>query len=77
MPDITLTVADDHLANIAAVADAARAAGMRVAQVLDQVGVICGSASDDCASTLRDLDGVDAVEAAATFRLPPPDSRVQ
>ncbi|MGV9714020.1 hypothetical protein ACWDTI_25560 [Gordonia sp. NPDC003424] len=74
---VTLTVADDHMGKITEIAAAARAAGMQVDQVLDQVGVICGSAPDGCAPTLRELDGVDAVEVGQTFRVPPPDSPTQ
>ncbi|MFW0793777.1 hypothetical protein AAFP30_08200 [Gordonia sp. CPCC 205515] len=77
MHDVTLTVADDHLGKITEVAAAARAAGMTVDQVLDQVGVICGTAPERCAPALQALDGVDAVELGQTFRVPPPDSPVQ
>lgn len=77
MPEITLTVADDHVGRINTVADAARAAGMQVNEVLAQVGVICGTAPEACTPALLALDGVDGVEAAATYRLAPPESPVQ
>lgn len=77
MHDVTLTVADDHVGKIVEVAAAARAAGMRVDQVLDQVGVICGTAPEGCAPRLQALDGVDAVELGETYLVNPPDSPVQ
>ncbi|GAA1482983.1 hypothetical protein GCM10009624_34230 [Gordonia sinesedis] len=77
MPEITLTVADDHLATIGQVAEAARAAGMKVTQVLDDAGIISGHAPEDCTPALRDIDGVDAVEGGRSFRAAPPDSGVQ
>lgn len=77
MPDITLTVADDHLARITQVADAARAAGMQVDEVLDRVGMICGSAPEGCRPALEGLDGVESVEQSRTYHLAPPDSPIQ
>ncbi len=77
MHDITLTVDDDHVAQIHDVADAARAVGMHVSEVLDNIGIICGSAPASCRPALQDLDGVVDVETGRSYRAAPPDSDVQ
>jgi hypothetical protein len=74
VPDrITVTVTDDHLDGIEALAERLRAAGVRVEQVLGPIGVITGEAPPGW-QALADLDGVAGVEAQRTVRLPPPGS---
>jgi cation transporter-like permease len=72
---ITVTVAAD--ADIEAVAEQLRAAGMTVEQVLRAVGVITGTVAAEQRAALADLPGVLAVEPEQAFRLPPPDSGIQ
>ncbi len=74
---LTVTVADDHLAQTPAVAEQLRAAGMRVDQVLDAVGVITGWVSAEHRPSIEAVPGVAAVEEETTFQLAPPDSEVQ
>ena len=47
---------------------------MHVAQVLDGIGVITGSAPDDVRHTLAEVDGVASVDEQLTHQLPPPDA---
>jgi hypothetical protein len=68
---ITVTVADDHMEAIEALADRLRAAGMDVDLVLGPVGLITGSAPPGW-EAWRDLDGVADVEAQRTVHVPPP-----
>lgn len=68
---ITITVADDHLDGIDALADRLRVAGVRIEQVLGPIGVITGEAPAGW-QALADLDGVAGVEAQRAVRLPPP-----
>ena len=75
--DVTVTVADDHVARTGAVADRLRAAGMTVDQVLVAVGIITGSVPAARRPEIEALPGVAAVEEETTFRLPPPDADVQ
>jgi cation transporter-like permease len=72
---ITVTVAAD--ADAEAVAEALRAAGMTVEQVLRAVGVITGTVSTETRTALAEVPGVLAIEAEQTFRVPPPDSELQ
>jgi hypothetical protein len=72
---LSVTVDDGHA--IEEVAAGLRARGMEVAQVLEGIGVITGSAPDDVRHTLSEVEGVASVDAQLTHRLPPPDSPVQ
>ncbi|MFP2924585.1 hypothetical protein ACLESO_05090 [Pyxidicoccus sp. 3LG] len=53
-----------------------RAAGLDVEQVLEETGVVLGSAAPDRLPALRAVQGA-TVEAQRTFQLAPPDSDVQ
>ncbi len=74
---VTVTVADDHLAQTAAVAEQLRSAGMNVEQVLDAVGVVTGWVQAEQQPSIEALPGVAAVEEETTVHLAPPDSEVQ
>ena len=77
MVSISVTVDDEHLARIGDVAAGLRANGMQVDQVLDQLGVISGSAPEDRQQSLQAVAGVKSVEASHHFQIPPPDAPVQ
>ena len=70
-----MTVGDGHAAED--VAERLRARGMEVAQVLDGIGVITGSAPDEVRADLAGVEGVASVDEQLTHQLPPPDSSVQ
>jgi hypothetical protein len=74
---VTVTVHDDQLAEIDQLADRLRAAGMRVDQVLSNIGVITGALPQEKRSAVREMPGVAAVEEETTFRISPPDADVQ
>jgi hypothetical protein len=60
------------------VAAALQDAGLRLGAELPETGVITGSVEDEAAiEPLREVEGVEAVEQAQEFQLPPPDSDVQ
>jgi hypothetical protein len=75
MVHLSVTVDDEHA--IEEVAAGLRARGMDVAQVLDGIGVITGSAPDDVRHTLVEVEGVASVDEQLTHQLPPPDAPVQ
>ncbi|HEY0168757.1 MAG TPA: hypothetical protein VGB75_17055 [Jatrophihabitans sp.] len=77
MTAITVTVDDAHLDKIEELAAQLRDSGMQVDQVLNEVGVICGSAPYECQNDLCAVPGVESVEGARAFQLPPPESSVQ
>jgi hypothetical protein len=77
MAAVRVTVDDDHLDKIDEVAAELRNSGMQVDQVLNEVGVISGSVPDDRRQVLGTVTGVESIEEATTFQLPPPDSPIQ
>lgn len=77
MVHVSVTVDDGHLEQIGRVADALRNSGMQVEQVLDALGMITGSVSEDRRSSLGDIAGVVSVDAEMGIQLPPPDSPIQ
>jgi hypothetical protein len=77
MVQLSVTVDDGHLPAINEIAQALRAQGMRVEQVLDGLGIITGSAPADSRPALTGVEGVVSVDEALTHQLPPPDSAVQ
>ncbi len=74
---VTVTVADDRLDAIDSVAEALRGAGMKVEQVLGAVGIITGSVPADKRQAVAGIAGVSSIEDETTFRLPPPDAKIQ
>jgi hypothetical protein len=77
MVQVSVSVDDGHLDAITEVADRLRAQGMEVAQVLDGIGVITGSAPAGAREALAGVEGVSSVDEQLTHQLPPPDASVQ
>ncbi len=77
MPDITVTVDDDHVPVIDGVVEALRARGMRVDQVLAGLGMVTGSAPVAAQVSLAEVTGVASVDEQLRTQLAPPDSSVQ
>ena len=77
MPEITVTVDDEHLHKISEVAAAARARGLRISEVNTEVGVISGSVDADNQAAVESVPGVSSVEESASYQLPPSDSPLQ
>jgi len=75
MVQLSVTVDDGH--EIEEVAAGLRARGMEVAQVLDGIGVITGSAPDEVRGDLAGVEGVATVSVGLDHQLPPPDAPVQ
>lgn len=75
--NVTVTIADSHVAQIDDVARRLRRAGMRVDGVLATIGMITGSAPAARLAALEAVSGVAGVEEQATFRIAPPDAEVQ
>lgn len=74
---VVISVADDQLARLTEVVDELRAAGLRVGEVLDSVGVVTGTVDGAAVSALSTVPGVLEVERSRVYRVPPPDSSVQ
>ena len=76
MVNINVTVHQEYLSAIADVADALRARGMQVEQILE-MGFITGSAPDDSLVDLKKVSGVQSVDEELGYQLPPPDDDIQ
>jgi hypothetical protein len=77
MVQVTVTIDQHHVPSIGDVADVLRRAGMQVDQVLDDVGVVVGTIDPAAEHSLRSVDGVQSVDRALSFQLPPPDAPIQ
>ena len=72
---VSITVDEEHLAALHEVVEALRERGMQVEAVLEGLGMVTGSAPD--AETLRQVEGVSAVDAGIEHHIPPPEDVVQ
>lgn len=75
--EVVITIAEQHRSSIDAVAGRLKAAGLKNPQTLKSAGLITGTASAKKFSQLRGVNGVEAVEAAGTVQLAPPNSPIQ
>lgn len=69
-----VTLASDRL--VSEVSKELTQTGFDVDQVLDQIGCITGSASDEVAQKLRKVPGVADVSPESTIQLPPSDESI-
>jgi hypothetical protein len=77
MVKVTVTVDPQHVDAIADVAEELRARGMRVEQVLGEVGMVLGTIDAGAEQSVRAVDGVQSVDRSLDYRIPPPDAPVQ
>jgi hypothetical protein len=77
MKNVVITIAPDYSAAMEPVVEALREHGMQVDQVLPEVGIISGRATDDQSLSNLYVEGVASVEEGMHFQLPPPESPVQ
>ncbi|GAA1116862.1 hypothetical protein [Arthrobacter flavus] len=73
----TVTVDDLHRSAIQEVAEQLRSCGLEVDRVLGTVGMITGSAPENCRPDLEAVEGVSSVDGETRVLLPPPDSDIQ
>lgn len=72
---VSVTVDEEHRAVLHEVVAALRGRGMQVDAVLESLGMVTGSTTD--AETLRQVDGVSAVDGGVEHRIAPPGDEVQ
>lgn len=73
---VSITVDEEHRATLHQVVEALRERGMQVEAVLEGLGMVTGSAPD--AETLRQVEGVSAVDAGGMeHHVPPPGDELQ
>jgi len=72
-----VSIDDEHLEQISAVAEELSGHGLQVGQVLEGLGVITGEVAEDKQESLRAVAGVESVDPEMDVRIPPPDAPVQ
>lgn len=79
MAKVTLSVSvdDQHLDRFPEVVKRCKAAGLKVEEQMDAIGVITGSIDASKVDALQQVEGVAHVEQSRSFQIPPPDSPVQ
>ncbi|MDQ3610734.1 MAG: hypothetical protein M4D85_03830 [Actinomycetota bacterium] len=78
MSHISVSIDDEHLESMSSVARALQDQGMQVEQVLDGVGIITGSISEERRLLLASVPGVAAIaDSSLTYQLPSPDAGIQ
>lgn len=73
---VVVSVADDQVEDMSTVVEALRHAGLRVHEVLENVGVVTGTVDGDALGSLSTVPGVAEVERSHVVEVPPPDSPV-
>jgi hypothetical protein len=71
------TVLLDENVDAAAVLKRLRAAGFKVEQSMESIGVVTGTVPDGKMASIRKITGVKSVELEQDYQLAPPDSPVQ
>ncbi len=72
-----MSIDDEHLTRLSSVVQELQERGLEVEQVLDGVGLVTGTVTDEHRGGLALVPGVASVDGALTFQLPSPDSAVQ
>ncbi len=75
--EIVVSVDDRNLGRLDEIAAALERMGMKVEHRMPSLGTISGVADAATVEEIRAVAGVEAVEVARTFQLPPSDSEVQ
>ena len=72
--NLTIAVADQHMGHILEVAQHLQDIGFRVEQIMDEVGIITGSCDDCQMGAVKNVEGVDSVEADNAVWISPPNA---
>lgn len=75
--EVVVSVEDEHLERLSAVAEELRSAGMAVGEVMDELGIVSGSIEPGKMEDLSAVTGVASIERSREVGIPPPDSPVQ
>ena len=75
--EIVVSVDDENLGRLDEIASALERMGVKVQNRMSSLGTISAVADAAAVDRIRAVAGVEAVEVARTFEIPPPDSEVQ
>lgn len=79
MSTVSLSVAvdDNYMNRMSEVVQKLEAAGMKVEQVMETLGIITGSCDSQKVEALSGVEGVTHVERSRSYQIAPPDSEIQ
>lgn len=75
--NLSISVDDDHMTKIAEVVQNLKKAGMKVENLLDQLGIVTGWCESEKVAKLSQVEGVSDVESERAVQLAPPTSHIQ
>jgi fructose-1,6-bisphosphatase/sedoheptulose 1,7-bisphosphatase-like protein len=75
--NVIVLIDDSYRDRFAEVVDRAKAAGLRIDQLLQDSGVVTGSISAGKRRDLEQIQGIAAVETQRDIQIPPPKSDIQ
>jgi hypothetical protein len=75
--ELLVTIDDDYVDKAATVVASLKKAGLTGVTLLEETGIVTGSAAPSKIAALRKVAGVRAVEESARIQLAPPDAPVQ
>ncbi len=75
--NLLISVEDNDRKQILEVVQALQTSGVKIEQVMEQIGVITGSIDSEQVERVSRVEGVAAVEVEQEFQLEPPESEIQ
>jgi hypothetical protein len=72
-----VTLSDDHVHRIGAIAESLAKKGLKISHVLESSGIISGTAKASTFEDLRKTKGVAALEISGEVSVPSPGSEIQ
>ncbi|MGB7439724.1 MAG: hypothetical protein WA919_01535 [Coleofasciculaceae cyanobacterium] len=75
--NLSVSVDDDHINRISEVVQNLKKAGMKVENLLDQLGIVTGWCESEKVAKVSQVEGVLDVESERTVQLAPPTSYIQ
>jgi hypothetical protein len=75
--DVTVLIAEAYLDQVVVVVRRCRHVGLRVKEILAEIGIVQGAINPARLEALAKVDGVAAVEEVRSYKLPPVDSDLQ
>lgn len=75
MKHVTVTVDENHRAEVASISEQLQQRGLQVDSVLEGLGMVTGTTDDP--DVLRGVHGVESVNEGLEFQLPDPDEEIQ
>jgi hypothetical protein len=75
--NLLISVNDKYREQILEVVKPLQASGMKIEQIMEQIGVITGSIDSAQVEGISQVEGVAAVEVSQQYQLDPPESEIQ